>query len=56
MTGFGGNQYGMQSRQAADGKAGGPSMRPSAGDRRVVLLAGIGLAVAAVVVAILAAF
>ena len=50
MSGVGGNQYGMQSRVAADSGAGGPSMRPRpGGDRRTVLIVGsIALLVAAV--------
>ena len=54
MSGFGGNQYGMQGRVAADSGAGGPSMKPSpGGDRRTVLIVGsIALVVAAVAVVI----
>ena len=56
MDGFGGNQYGAQNRQAAEGNAGGPSMRPSAGDRRIVVLAGIGLAAIALAIVLVSLF
>ncbi len=45
MTNSPGGNYRIQARQAGDQGAGGPHMKPGAGDKRAVLLLAVGIAV-----------
>jgi len=49
---MGSGNFNIQGRAAAETGGGDPSMKPSSNDKRVVMLAGIAIAVAAVVIVI----